>query len=95
LIYPTTNASNYVLYFLNSTDQTVRRTSMASGLTTIVAQNVTNAAVFQVQDFLGNVQTNNQDNRVIRCTLQFYQDSPDTPVPTCYTLDTAITRRTL
>jgi hypothetical protein len=95
LIYPTTNSTNYILYFFNASDQTVRRTSIASGLTTIMAQNVTNAALFQVQDFLGNVQTNNQDNRVIRCTLRFYQDSPDTPVPTCYTLDTAITRRTL
>jgi hypothetical protein len=95
LIYPSTNASSYVLYFLNASDQTFRRTCTASGLTTILAQTVTNTNIFQVTDFAGNVQTNNQDNRVIHCTLQFYQSAPNVPVPTSYTLDTAVTRRTL
>jgi hypothetical protein len=48
-----------------------------------------------VQDYLGNVITNNQDNRVIRCILQFYQTAPNTPVPMSYTLDTAVCRRGL
>jgi hypothetical protein len=95
LIYPTTNTTNYILYFRNPTDQSLRRTSIASGLTTVVAQTVTNTTLFQVQDFLGNVQTNNQGNRVIRCTLQFYQTAPNTPVPVSYTLDTVVTRRAL
>jgi hypothetical protein len=95
LIYPTTSTNNYILYFRNAADQTFRRTSTALGLTTIIAQTVTNTNIFQVQDFQGTVQTNNQNNRVIRCTLQFYQAAPNTPVPDSYTLDTAVTRRAL
>ena len=49
--------------------------SMASGSSaaTVVASFVTNALVFRAEDFLGNVLTNNQDNRVIKMTLEFYQ----------------------
>jgi len=95
LIYPSTNSTSYVLYFVNASDETFRRTSTTLGLTKIVAHTVTNTNIFQVTDFLGNVQTNNNDNRVIHCTLQFYQTAPNTPTPQSYTLDTAVTRRTL
>ena len=95
LIYPTTNTTNFIMYFLNPQDQTFRRTCSASGLTTVLAQTVTNTEIFQVQDYLGNVLTNNQDNRVIRCTLQFYQAVANGELPTSYTLDTAVTKRTL
>jgi type II secretory pathway pseudopilin PulG len=95
LIYPSTNTTSYILYFVNAPDETFRRLSTVTGLTTIVAQSVTNTNIFQVTDFLGNVQSNNTDNRVIHCTLQFYQSVPNTPTPQSYTLDTAVTRRTL
>jgi type II secretory pathway pseudopilin PulG len=95
LIYPTTNTTNFILYFYNPIDQTFRRTCTLSGLTTIVAQTVTNTNIFEVENYLGTVQTNNSDCRVIRCTLQFYQTAPNTPVPTAYTLDTAVTKRAL
>jgi len=95
LIYPSTNSTNYILYFLNASDLSFRRTCTASGFTTVVCQTVTNTNIFQVTDFMGNVQTNNTDNRVIHCTLQFYQTAPNTPTPQSYTLDTAVTRRIL
>jgi hypothetical protein len=95
LVYPTANTNSYILYFLNSKDQTFRRTCTASGLTTLVAQTVTNNNIFSVQDYLGNVQTNNDNNRVIHCMLQFYQTAPNTPVASSYTLDVAVTRRSL
>jgi type II secretory pathway pseudopilin PulG len=95
LIYPSTNSTNYILYFLNASDLSFRRTCTASGFTTVMCQTVTNTNIFQVTDFMGNVQTNNTDNRVIHCTLQFYQTAPNTPTPQSYTLDTAVTRRIL
>ncbi len=95
LIYPTTNTSNFILYFLNAGDQTLRRTCTSSGLTTILANTVTNSVVFQAQDYAGNVLTNNQNIRTIRFTIQFFQTAPNTAVPDSYTLDTAVTRRTL
>ena len=95
LIYPTTNTTNFIIYFLNRQDQTFRRECSASGLTTIVANTVTNSDIFQAQDYLGNVLTNNQDIRVIRCTLQFYQAVANGSLPTSYTLDTAVSKRAL
>jgi prepilin-type N-terminal cleavage/methylation domain-containing protein len=95
LIYPTTNTTNYILYFLNASDQTFRRTCTSSGLTTIVAQTVTNTSIFQVQDYTGTIQSNNLDNRLIHCILQFYQTVPNCPTPLSYTLDTAVARRAL
>jgi prepilin-type N-terminal cleavage/methylation domain-containing protein len=95
LIYPSTNTSSYILYFVNPPDQSFRRLSTVLGSTTIVAQTVTNTNIFQITDFLGNVQSNNTDNRVIHCRLQFYQTAPNTPTPQSYTLDTAVTRRAL
>ena len=46
LIQPTTNATNLVLYFLDRSDQSVRRSVMATGKTTILAQAVTNPQSF-------------------------------------------------
>jgi len=95
LIYPTTNTTNYILYFLDTTDQSFRRTCTSSGLTTIVAQTVTNITIFQVEDYTGTVQSNNLNNRLIHCLLQFYQTAPNCPTPQSYTLDTAVERRSL
>jgi len=95
VIYPTTNTTNFILYFLNANDQTLRRTCTGSGLTTILAKAVTNSVVFQAQDFAGNVSTNNQNLRTIRFTMQFFQTAPNTAMPDSYTLDTAVTRRSL
>jgi hypothetical protein len=95
LIYPTTDTNSYILYFLNPSDQTFRRTSTASGLTTVVAQTVVNSNIFQVQDYTGLLQSNNINNRVIHLLLNFYQTAPNTPTPDSYTLDMAVTRRSL
>lgn len=93
LIYPSTSTNSYILYFANPSDMTFRRYSTALGLTKIVAQTVTNTNIFRVTDFMGNLQSNNTGNRMIHCTLQFYQTAPNAPTPQSYTLDTAVTRR--
>jgi hypothetical protein len=95
LIQPTTNATNFIVYFVDPTDNSFRRTTSAPGMTTIIAQTVTNAMVFRAQDFSGNVLTNSQNNRVIHLTLEFYQPQPLLPAPDYYKLETSVTRRAL
>jgi len=95
MIQPTTNATNLVIYFLNSADQSFRRSATATASTTILAQTVTNQAIFCAQDFLGNVLTNIQNNRVIHATLDFFQPQPWLPVADCVQLETSVTRRKL
>jgi prepilin-type N-terminal cleavage/methylation domain-containing protein len=95
LIQPTTNAANFVVYFVNPSDSSFRRTTSAPGTTTLVAQSVTNVAVFRSQDFRGNVLTNSTGNRVFHVTLEFYQPQPSLPVPDYYKLETSVTRRAL
>ena len=95
LIYPTTNIANYVIYFVNPTDKTFRRTTSKPGSATVVAESVTNNVVFRAQDHLGNVLTNNQNNRVINVNLEFYQPQRYLQQADYYKLETAVTRRAL
>lgn len=93
MIQASANATNFAIYFLNSGDQSFRRSLSANGSTTIIAETVTNAAIFQAQDFLGNVLTNAQDNRVIHISLGFFQQQPWLPVADYARVETAVTRR--
>jgi len=95
LIYPSTNAANFIIYFVNPFDQTFRRTTSTPGSATILAESVTNALVFSAQDFLGKVLTNNVNNRVIHLNLEFHQPRRYRQIADCYKLETAVTRRSL
>ena len=63
--------------------------------TVILADSVTNTMVFTAQDFSGNVLTNNQNNRVIHLTLEFYQPARFMLGADYYKLETSMTRRAL
>ena len=95
LIYPTTNASNYVVYYVNTSDQTFRRATDQAGTAVILASSITNNLVFTAQNFSGTVVTNNLNNSVFHLNLQFYrpkllqQDAYD------YKLETSMTRRAM
>lgn len=95
LVYPTTNTTNYIVYFLNPPDQTFRRTTGQPGSAEILADSVTNMIAFTAQDFSGNVLTNNQNNRVIHLTLEFYQPARFLQGADYYKLETSMTRRAL
>jgi prepilin-type N-terminal cleavage/methylation domain-containing protein len=95
LIYPTTNTTNYIIYFVNPSDQTFRRTTDQPGTAEVLADSVTNNVVFAAQDFSGNVLTNNQNNRVIHLTLEFYQPARFMLGADYYKLETSMTRRAL
>jgi len=95
LIYPTTNTTNYIIYFVNPADQTFRRTTGQPGTAEVLADSVTNPVVFAAQDFSGNVLTNNSNNRVIHLTLEFYQPARYLLGADYYKLETSVTRRAL
>src|SRR5437879_3171597 len=67
------NSSSFTVYFVNQSDQTLRRTTSTAGTTTILAQSVTNSTAFSALDFAGNVLTNSQNNKVFHITFEFYQ----------------------
>lgn len=99
-IYPTTATNNYVRYFLAG-DNTLCRMPSGSNVTQVLAHYITNQTIFTSESFNGTVLTNNENNRVIGLTLQFYQIQY--PVIRIgqghlydfYQLRTKITRRTL
>ena len=97
LIYPTTNTGNFSIYFVNPSDTTFRQTvATPYGTNTVIlADAVTNTIAFTAQDFSGNVLTNNQNNRVIHLTLEFYQPALFTLGADYYKLETSVTRRAL
>ena len=72
-IYPTTSTNNFIRYFWDAVDQRLKRTTNGASAVSIVANSITNQAIFSSEDFRGNILTNNENNRVIGLTLQFYQ----------------------
>jgi hypothetical protein len=94
IVYPTTNTTNFIMYFVNTPDQTFRRATSLPGSTRIVAQSVTNTTdLFRAQDYLGNVLTNLQNNIVLHLKLEFYQATRFGVPPDYYKLETSTTRR--
>jgi len=97
-IYPTTNINSYTIYFVNSSDATFRRTVVApSGTSTVIlADSVTNTMIFtaeSLRDGSFQVLTNNQNNRVIHLTLEFYQPERFMLDPDHYRLETSVKQR--
>ena len=72
-IYPTASTNQYVRYFWDEDSQKLKRTTNGATSVSIVANSITNNIVFAAEDSVGNVLTNNKNNRVIALTLQFYQ----------------------
>jgi prepilin-type N-terminal cleavage/methylation domain-containing protein len=95
LLYPTTNQANFIVYYLNSSDRSFRRTTSAAATPTVLATLVTNSVIFRAQDYLGNVLTNRDNNRVIKVKLEFFQARGQTPNAEYYKLETAVTRRSI
>jgi hypothetical protein len=100
-ICPTANTNNYTRFYINPEAQTLNRVTSSSTNIEIVARYITNYVAFRAEDHLGNVLTNNQNNRVIRMVLELYQW--EFPVAQAgvgsyydyYRLQTRITRRTI
>ncbi|PYK99296.1 MAG: hypothetical protein DME19_09095 [Verrucomicrobia bacterium] len=95
-VYASTNTNSFVRYFMDPKESALKSMPSGSSAATVVASFVTNALVFRAEDFLGNVLTNNQDNRVIKMTLEFYQlQYPIVRIGPGYLYDYYITRRAI
>jgi len=98
-VYPTTNLNIFTRYYLDSGDNNLKRIASGSTEPSIVSRFVTNRLIFQAEDFRGNILTNDNNNRVVRMTLEFSQW--EYPVATVgkgglydyYRLQTRVTRR--
>jgi prepilin-type N-terminal cleavage/methylation domain-containing protein len=93
LIHPTLNTNQFVLYYLDSSEDVLKRRS-SSGQIAVVANYITNSMPFQAEDYLGQVLTNDLNNRVVRMNLEFYQwEFPEEF--DYYRLQTKVTRRAI
>ncbi|HZR20622.1 MAG TPA: hypothetical protein VFE51_25290 [Verrucomicrobiae bacterium] len=94
-IFPGTNTSQYIYYFYDSSSSTLNKKSLQATNTAVVANTVTNATVFYMQDFSGTVLTNNQNNAVLRVLLQMKRSQPITGASDPYQIEAKITRRNI
>ncbi len=100
-VYPTTNTSSFVRYYWDSSDNRLKRTTNGVSSVYVVANAISNQVVFTAENHLGQILTNNNNNRVIGLTLQFYQlqyptiDIGPGGLYDFYQLRTRITRRAL
>ena len=100
-IYASTNTNFFVRYFWDASDRKLKRTTNGSSYLSVVANSISNDLVFTAEDYNGAVLTNNENNRVIGLTLQFFQlQYPSVSIGPggyydFYQLRTKITRRTL
>lgn len=92
IIQQTANVTYTNIYFVNPTDQTFQRTDQ-SGNTVILASSVTNTLAFSVQDYTGNVQTNN--GQTIHLMLEFYHPASYLQDADYYKLETSIKQRVM
>lgn len=98
-VYPTTNLNVFTRYYLDPEDDNLKRIVSGSTEPSIVSRFVTNRLIFQAEDFRGNILTNDNNNRVVRMTLEFSQW--EYPIATVgkgglydyYRLQTRVTRR--
>lgn len=70
-ICPTSDTNNFICYYLN-TNCLMRRVSGSTNVQ-LISRNITNQMVFQAEDFTGQVLTNDDNNRIIGVTLQYYK----------------------
>lgn len=92
-IYPNGNTNSHIIYFVDPSNKSFKRTTSKPGSAVIIAEQVTNSVVFSAQDILGNVLTNNTKNRVIHMNLEFYQAARHLQGADYYKLETSVTRR--
>jgi len=72
-IYPSTDTNVFIRYFLDSSDNRLKRMTNGAAVAVAMASGISNSDVFTAEDFSGNVLNNMEGNCTIGLTLQFYQ----------------------
>lgn len=94
-IFPGTNLTQFIYYYHDPASATLNKTSLQTTNSLQVANSVTNDLVFSMQDFSGNVLTNNQNNAVVRVLLQMTRTTPITGLRDPYQVEAKVTRRNI
>ncbi len=100
-IHPTTDTNVFIRYYLDTAAQRLMRVASGGGQAELIAPYLTNRIPFFAEDYSGHTLTNDQNNRVIRMSLDFYQwEFPVAQVGRgayydYYHLQTRMTRRTI
>ena len=94
-ICPTTDTNNFIYYFMDSADSSLKRMVSGSAQIQTVARNVTNLVVFRAEDFQGNTLSNYLNNRVIRMQLQMRKPEYFGGLAEYYQLQTRLARRAI
>ena len=87
------NTNQFIYYFRDAGTETLQKRALGSSNAVIVAREVTNTVVFQLENFLGVLQTNNQNQTVVDVRLQMRQPSFRQNIEDSYRVRTKITRR--
>jgi hypothetical protein len=72
-IHPSTDTNVFIRYYLDTTSQSLKRTTSSNSVVQVLAPYLTNQIAFVAEDFAGRILTNDQNNRVIKMVLDFYQ----------------------
>jgi prepilin-type N-terminal cleavage/methylation domain-containing protein len=72
-LYPSNNTNSFVRYYRDGSLGKLMRMTNGASTAQAIATGVTNAIVFAGEDALGNVLNREQNNMVIRVTLQYSQ----------------------
>ena len=72
-VYPTSSTNDFVRFYVNTTSNTLNRVVSGRPSIQVLANFITNKVPFRVEDFAGNILTNDQNNRVICMLFEFYQ----------------------
>jgi len=98
-IFSSASTNIFVRYFMDPGAKALKRFDSSSGSVQVIAPFITNQIVFTAEDYAGNALTNDQNNRIIRMDLEFYQwEFPVAQVGAYYNsyhLQTRISRRNI
>jgi Tfp pilus assembly protein PilW len=72
-VYPSTNTNFWVRYYLDTSDQKLKRATNGSSVASVIAGSISNQVVFSAEDFAGKPLLNNSQDYVIGLNMQFYQ----------------------
>ena len=72
-VYASTNTNFWVRYYLDPSDQKLKRATNGASTAAVIASSISNSVVFSAEDFTGKPLLNNSQDYVIGLNMQFYQ----------------------
>lgn len=94
-IFMSTNSTQCIYYFYDPASLSLEEVPLSSTGAVVVASDITNSTVFTMEDFAGNILTNNQNNAVVGVLLQINRPSSWNGMAGDTTIHTKVTRRNI